>query len=100
MIDGVATPHAANGLSAGDANTQRENIVGANVSNLRKVKAVFVSERQVAKEIFECVDATFCEELGALRAYTFDHLDVGLQAVGHKGCYSREALGSTKVGCE
>jgi hypothetical protein len=42
------------------------------------------------------VDATFGEKLGALRAYTFDHLDVGLQAVGHKGSYSREVARSTK----
>jgi hypothetical protein len=97
MIDGVVPTHAANSLTAGDTDAQRENITGANVSNLRKVKAVFVSERQVAKEIFECVDATFCEELGALRAYTFDHLDVGLQAIGHKGSYSRDVVGSTKI---
>jgi len=98
MIDGVAATHAANSLSAGDADTQSENIVGANISNLRKVKAVFVAERQVGKEIFESVDATFGEELGALRAYTLDHLDVGLQAIGHKGSYSRETAASTK-GC-
>jgi hypothetical protein len=100
MIDGVAATHAANSLTAGDADAQSENIVGAHIFDLRKVETVFVSERQVAKEIFDCVDATFGKELGALRAYTFDHLDVGLQAIGHKGSYSREASGSTKVGCE
>jgi hypothetical protein len=97
MIDGVATAHTANGLAAGDAYAQSENIVGAHIFDLRKVETVFVSERQVAKEIFECVDATFGEELGALRAYTFDHLDIGVQAIGHKGSYSRETAASTKA---
>jgi hypothetical protein len=99
MIDGIASTHAANSLTAGDADAQSENIVGANISNLRKVKAVFVSERQVAKEIFECVDATFGEELGALRTYTFDHLHVSLQAVSHKRSYSREAE-EVQSGCD
>jgi hypothetical protein len=98
VIDGVASTHAANGLAAGDADAQGENIVRTNVLDLRKVEAVFVSEGQVAKEIFACVDATFGEELGALRAYTFDHLDVGLQAIGHKGSYSRDVVASTKIG--
>ncbi len=97
MIDGIAATHAANSLTAGDADAQSENIVGAHIFDLRKVETVFVSERQVAKEIFDCVDATFGEELGALRAYTFDHLDVGLQAIGHKGSYSRETAASTKA---
>jgi hypothetical protein len=97
MIDGVAATHAANRLTTGDADAQSENIVGAHIFDLRKVKAVFVSERQVAKEVFECVDATFGEELGALRAYTFDHLDIGVQAMGHKGSYSRETAASTKA---
>ena len=96
MIDGITSTHAANSLTAGDADAQSENIVGAHIFDLRKAETVFVSERQVAKEIFDCVDATFGEELGALRAYTFDHLDVSLQAVSHKRSYSREAGGSTK----
>jgi hypothetical protein len=97
MIDGVAATHTANRLTAGDADAQSENIVGAHIFDLRKVETVFVSERQVAKEIFKCVNAAFGEELGALRAYTFDHLDVGLQAIGHKGSYSRETMASTKA---
>jgi len=59
MINGVASTHAANSLTAGDADAQSENIVRANISNLRKLKAVFVSEWQVAKEISECVYAAF-----------------------------------------
>jgi L-asparaginase II len=43
------------------------------------------------------VDAALGEEFGALRAYTFDHANVSLQAVGHKGSYSQKALGSTKL---
>ena len=98
MIDGIAATHAANSLTAGDADFEREEIVGANISNLRKMKAVFVSERQVTKEIFESVDATFGKEFGTLRAYSFDHLDIGLQAIGHKGSYSRDVVASTKIG--
>src|SRR5258707_782601 len=96
MIDGVATAHTANGMAAGDAYAQSENIVGAHIFDLRKVETVFVAEREVTKEIFECVNAAFGEKLGALRADTFDHLDVGLQAIGHKWSYSREGAGSTK----
>jgi hypothetical protein len=97
VIDGIASTHAANSLTAGDADTQRENIVGTHVFDLRKVEAVFVAEREVAEKIVESVDAAFGEELGALRAYAFDHLDVGLQAVGHKWSYSQKTLGSTKL---
>jgi hypothetical protein len=98
MIDGIASTLAANSLTAGDADFEREDIVGANISNLRKVKAVFVSERQVSKEIFKSVDAAFGKEFGTLRAHTFDHLDVGLQAIGHKRSYSRDVVASTKIG--
>jgi hypothetical protein len=51
------------------------------------MKTVFVTKREVAEKAFKRVDATLSEKFGALRAYTFDHLDVGLQAVGHKDVY-------------
>jgi hypothetical protein len=78
MIDGIASTHAANGLAAGDADAQSENIVGTNIFDLREVETVFVAKRKVTEKVFESVNATFGKELGALRAYTFDHLDVGL----------------------
>ncbi len=78
MIDGVASTHAADSLTASDADAQREDIVGANIFDLGKVQTVFVAEREIAEEIFEGVDTALGEKLGALRAYTFDHLDVGL----------------------
>jgi hypothetical protein len=98
VIDGVASAHTANGLTAGDAHSQSEDMVGAHILDLREMEPVFIAEREITEEIFEGVDAAFCEKFGALRAYTFNHLDVGLQTVGHKGSYSREAAGSTKRG--
>jgi hypothetical protein len=35
------------------------------------------------------VDAALGEEFGALRAYTFDHANVSLQAVGHRGVIAK-----------
>jgi hypothetical protein len=90
MVDGVAAAHAANRLSAGNAHAQREDIVGADILDLRKVDTVFVAEREIAKEVFEGVNAALGEEFGALWADTFDHLDIGLQAVSHKGSYSQK----------
>ena len=98
MINGIAATHAANGLAAGDANSQGENIVGANIFDLRKVQTVFVSKWKITEKVFERVDAAFDEKFGALWTNTFDHLDIGLQAVRHKVSYSREGLGSTKHG--
>jgi hypothetical protein len=96
MIDGVASAHAADSLTAGDADAKRENIVGAHILDLGKVETIFIAKGEVAEEIFESVNSAFGEKLGALRAYTFNHLNVGLQADRHKGCYSRELWGSTK----
>ena len=98
MIDGIAAAHAANGLSAGDAYAEGENVVGADVLDLREVDAVFVAEREIGEEIFEGVDAAFGEEFGTLRAYTFDHLDVGLQAIGHRDVYIIFVVAGIRVG--
>ena len=84
MIDGVASAHAANGLAAGDADAESEDVLGANVLDLRKVDAVFVTERKIGEEIFEGVDAAFGEEFGALRADSLDHLNAGLKRIGHQ----------------
>jgi hypothetical protein len=39
------------------------------------------------------VNAAFGEEFGALRADSIDHLDVGLEAIGHKHVYIIWATG-------
>src|SRR5258706_4159075 len=87
MIYGIAAAHAANGLSASDAYAESEDSVGANVLDLGEVEAVFVAEGEMGEKVFESVDAAFGKEFGTLRADTFDHLDVGLQAVGHRDVY-------------
>jgi hypothetical protein len=44
MIDGVTAAHAANRLTASDADAEGENAVGADVFDLGKLDAVFVAE--------------------------------------------------------
>ena len=50
--------------------------------------AIFVTKRQVAEKVFERVNAALGEEFGALRADSFQHAYVGLQAFGHRGFYT------------
>ena len=60
--------------------------------------AVFVAEREIAEQVFKGVDGALGEEFGALRADSFEHADIGLQAFGHAWSYSQKGLGSTKAG--
>src|SRR5271157_1084710 len=66
VIDGIAAVHAANGLAAHDAGAQGISAVGLNVLDLGEMDAVFIAERQIVEQIFECEDAAFGEQLGAL----------------------------------
>ena len=50
--------------------------------------AIFVTKWQVAQKVFERVNAALGEKLGALRADSFQHTHVGLQAFGHRGFYT------------
>ena len=61
VIDGIAAAHAAYGLAARHARTQRKNGVGTDVLDLRKVDAVFVTKRKIAKQVFKRVDAASCQ---------------------------------------
>jgi hypothetical protein len=61
------------------------------------MKTVFVSERQIVKEILKSMDAALGQQFGALRADSFDHVDIGLQTVGHRDCYSQEAKEGQKT---
>src|SRR5262249_30196265 len=97
VIDGVASAHTANGRTAGDAHTQGVNVASADILDQGKVDAVFVAEREMAEKVFEGVDAALAEQLGAQRADSFEHADVGLQALVHAWSYSQKGLGSTKA---
>jgi len=77
VVDGVASAHAAHGGTAGYAHPQSIDITRANILDEGKVNAVFVAEREIAEQVFESVDAALGEELGALRADSFEHTHVG-----------------------
>ena len=94
MVDGVASAHGADGLTAHDAGADGVYPVGLDVANVGKVDAVFVAERQIVEEIVDRVDAALGEEFGAVRADAFDHADFGGQGQGHRwSIYIIEAMG-------
>ena len=72
-------------LAARHAHTQRKDTVWPNVLNLRKMDAIFIAKGKIAEQVFQGVNAALCEQLRALRAHTFNHSNVGLQAFGHRG---------------
>jgi hypothetical protein len=87
VVNGVSATHAAHSGPAGDAHTQSKNMVRADIFDLGEADAVFVAKREIAEQVFEGVNAALGQEFGALRANTFDHADIGLQAIMHKGFY-------------
>lgn len=84
VVDGVATIHPADGLAAHDASAQGVNPVGLNIFDFREVDAVFIAKGEVVQQVFEGVDAALGQQLRAVRADPFDHLDVGLETDGHR----------------
>ena len=84
MVDGVASAHGAQGLTAHDAGANGVDTVGLDVLDVREVDAVFVAERQIEKKIVERIDAAFSEEFGTLRPDAFDHANFGGQRKGHQ----------------
>src|SRR5262249_33243451 len=83
VIDGIASSHAPDGRTAGDAHSQGVDVAGADIFDVRKVDAVLVSERQIAEKVFESIDATVSEQFGALRADAFEHAHVSFWTFGH-----------------
>src|SRR6266568_6441677 len=84
MVDGIAAKaHVANGLAAHHPRANGVCAVWLDVLHLRKVDAIFVTERQVAEEIFKGGDATLREKLRALRAHALDHAHFRAEAHGH-----------------
>jgi len=84
MVDGVAAVHPTDGLAAHDASTQGINTVGLNVFYFGETDAVFVAKREIVQKIFQSVDTALGKQLRAVRADSFDHLDVGLKTDGHR----------------
>src|SRR5260370_27780175 len=100
VVDGItAKAHVSNGLTAHYPSANGVRAVGLDVLHPREVNAVFVAERQVAKKVFERVDASLRKQLRALRADAFDHAHFRAEAHGHGllfislrplGCGTRE----------
>ena len=78
VIDRIAAPHAAYGLSARHAHAQGKDTVWPNVLDLRKMDAIFIAKGKIAEQVFQRVNAALFEQLRALRAHTFNHSNVGL----------------------
>ncbi len=83
VINGVAAPHAAHGLAAHDTRADGVRAIWLDVTDIRKAGAVFVTKRQVGKQIFESVDAPLRQQLRALRADALDHANFRGETEGH-----------------
>ncbi len=84
VVDGIAAPaHRSNRLAAQNARANRVGSARLDVLHFREVDAVFVTEGQVAEQIFQRVDAALGEQLGALWTYASDHAHFAAEIHSH-----------------